>query len=342
METEAIGTHVASTTVDSAVDCLNDLDAATGKSPLRTPELLAAVRKLITRPSDQDPKAPKPWIDRGKLADFLEKYYKIDKVTKEFWAAFTGFNKDAIIDGDRLKYCLKMFETYRKWTGHTLEYMAASSKVYVVPAEKLEAWLKQNFPGGIEDLLRKTKDNPEVEKIWNSAKYLTGNLEGKYKDDTYRWFAIMLAVTFADKLTDDKLNEARDLNDLDLGHGLVAESYNKYLLRWMMGEDDKGEKICYGISKDEWKTLLAQQKAIKKIGNKYCNNEYALTDIKLPNALAEQRLAEAIALFNADSTGNKEKVLGLIRDLRNPVKAAPVPPSPLLAQLKEAAKVEAP
>jgi hypothetical protein len=341
--TEGVGTKAAPTTVDSAIAFLNQIDAAVGKVPLRTPELIAAARKLITRPIDQDPKAPQPWIDRGKFTDFLDKYYKIDTVTKEFWGAFTGLGKDALIDGDRLKYCLKMFETYRKWTGHTLEYLAANSKVYIVPADKLEGWLK-TYPGGIEALLLKTKGNPEVERAWNSAKYLTGNNEGKYNDETYKWFAVMLAVTYADKLSDDKLNEARDLDALDMKHGLVVELYDKYLLRWMMGEGDKGEKIGYGISKPEWNALLAQQKAIKKIGAEYCNNnEYALTDIKLPNAMAEQRLARAISLFNADSTKNKDEVLGLIKQLRAPGVATPVvPPSPLLAKLKEAATVEAP
>ena len=259
-------------------------------------------------------------ITRQKLEAFLEKYYDIDDVTKEFWTAFTGQGKDAVLNGDRLKYCLTQFERYRKWTGHTLKYMAENSKVYVVPARGLANWVKMSA-GGIDGLL-KTAKNPEVKRTWESAKYLTqdNGTDGHYSDETYQWFSTMLALGFADKLADEKLNKKpHEVSDLDLKNGLVVELYNKYIERWMLGDEKSGQTEL-GISPAEWKGLEAKQKAIKNIGEDYFGDALALSDLKLPNERAEKRLDEAILRYQE---GNKTAVMQLIGQLRQPYRAGP-------------------
>ena len=264
-------------------------------------------------------------ITRKQLEAFLEKYYGIDDVTKEFWTAFTGGKKDGLIkDGDRLKYCLTQFERYRKWTGHSLKYMAENSKVYVVPARGLANWAKM-YPGGIDGLLKAAK-NPEVRRAWESSKYLTqdNGTDGHYSDETYQWFATMLTLGFADSLADEKLNKKpHDVSDLDLENGLVAELYNKYVERWMVGDEKSGQTEL-GISKAEWAGLRDKQKAIKNIGDDYFGDAMALGDIKLPNKRAEKRLDEAIMRYHE---GNKTAVQQLIGQLKAPYQAGPLLPA---------------
>ncbi len=328
---EAGGVQMAPATTSPEDEFIALVDEAAGFSPLRSQEMRSDVKKLLTPPKANPGEPTQPWIRRKDVQAFLEKYYNIDKVTGKFWEAFTGYDDDSVITGDRLKYCLQMFEKYHKYTGATLKYMAEHKNIYIVSHEGLQQAL-QKYPGGISALLQNAQGNPFVRRAWESAKYLTGDRagdtpaeNGSHKPETFKWFAIILSNKYAELLADDKTGSKKDLEDLQLGKNkLLVGFYNKYLIRWMAGEDGEPGKgrqgICNGISDNEWWRLLKMQDRIEDMGSKYYGNENALKDLELGSKKAEELWQKAVKLFddddNSGSTKNKTEFLRLIGQIR--------------------------
>lgn len=322
--------------------------AAGRESPWNSEEMRADARKLLP-PSGWKPGQPlKPWIRQKDVAAFLKKYYEVDKVTDQFWAAFTGLDEDAVIDTERLKTCFRMFEKYHRYSGASLKYMAEHKNIYIVPAEGLKDAI-MNYQGGISKLLADSAANPFIRRAWESAKFLTGDKagdlpedNGKHSQETYKWFSIILSTNFAEKLAGDKAGK-KDIEDLSLDKNrLLVDIFDKFLLRWMVGEEGgpgKGrQKIGDGISKAEWKGLLKMQDTIESIGSRYYKNDDAIKDLRLVNAKAGTLWNEAVQFYEADSwispaNGPQvQRLIGQIRKIMDGVcgQAAPEPALALL------------
>ncbi|MBN3032698.1 MAG: hypothetical protein JW873_01240 [Candidatus Saganbacteria bacterium] len=248
-------------------------------------------------------------VTREKLAAFLKEYYDVDKVTEEFWAAFSGDGQ--IRNAKELQDCLENFLDNMALTRAPLKYMCENDEVYIIPSGGRP--IKDLRQQGITSILEYAAKNPKVKEAWLRAKQMTGysgrdDKDAAKDDKTWEKFEKYLAMQYWKPLA-----EKFALNDLHNGNRLVRELSDQYLRRWMT----TGE----GLDKKEWKGLLEKQTLLERMGKDYGPEVLAkvtlppFPEVNFDKQTSTEVLAKALELYKADPQGNKEQVVGLLGTL---------------------------
>ena len=262
------------------------------------------------------------YLSRSDFEKIMKDYYGFSEVTREFWATFTGGDKSsgpsyylfwhdgAPVSQAKLQSCLESFSRFKDMT-ESLRELCTCSRIYVVDVGSLKATLEAMGPQKIAAF-----NNPEVKKLWARAKQATGvESDDKATDKTWRWFSLAISLTYSQKIIDmyDKSiwGFHYDLKKLDNNNGPVKDRYNNYMIRWMNDSS--------GMTEKEWDGLERAQDDLRAIGKMYYyGNEKALTDVRLPDKKAEDLLDKAITLYKADPGGNRNAILDIVAQLREP------------------------
>lgn len=246
-------------------------------------------------------------ITRDELEQIL-KFYGIDKVTDEFWAAFAGSGTDGTVRDSLtlsdLEKRISLLQRIDHLTAIGLKYMCESTDITIVPTKEFTKTIQGRGASYWEN-----STNPVVRDAWQNAKARSGLRPGDAPtQDTWDWFALDMMTKF----TKDLKESGIDVSDLNMKHGLTRQLFDKRVEEWMTNNQT--------ITKNQWSDLIKQGKLIEKLETAY---GIKVGDIRLNSPQDVADLNQALKLYDDDKTKNKTQVMQILGRLRNSRVAMP-------------------
>ncbi|MFH1390389.1 MAG: hypothetical protein ABIH56_06695 [Candidatus Margulisiibacteriota bacterium] len=235
----------------------------------------------------------------------LMKFYGVDEVTDEMWNAFSGGSQSMSIAD--FEQSLSTYQRVCTMQGYNFGEVCESDKIYVLPTAEFARFLQGKGVAWVNSL----STNPQVRGAWERAKAYTGAQSGEPNEQTWRWFAIELMLSFGDAVRKD-----HDLGDLNTKHPLVQNLFERAAVHWAETNE--------AFSPQAFDKMEERSDRLTDVQKYYDQDPlhraaYDLRGIRLTDARSEQLLDEALAAFDSNNQTLYLQKIGELRRHTTPV-----------------------